>query len=78
MRKTGPSESVSGYFSKCDRSTGAIELWTHDRGFLQGMSDEKGQIRGIGVKNVSSLRKFHVDVLGRRYPAVPEMRQPLL
>ena len=76
--KNGAERIRAGYFSKCDRSTGAIELWTHDRGEIQGMSDEKGLIRGIGVKTVSSLRKFHVDVLGRRYPAVPESRQPLL
>ncbi len=76
--KNGVERIRAGYFSSCDRSTAAIELWTHDRGVVQGLSNETGRIRGIGVKTVSSLRKFHVDVLGRRFPAAPEKRQPLL
>jgi CRISPR-associated endonuclease Csn1 len=67
-------ESPFGYFSGCDRSTGAISLWAHDRNQNVG---KDGLIRGIGVKTALSVEKFHVDVLGTCYPATPETRRDL-
>lgn len=63
-----------GYFAGCDRSTGAVHLWTHDRNNKVGVS---GLIRSIGVRTAVSLEKFHVDVLGNIYPAPPEVRRGL-
>ena len=65
---------IDGYFSGCDRSTGNINLWTHDRATAIGV---EGLIRGIGVKTALSVEKFNVDVLGRVYPAPPEVRRGL-
>ena len=64
----------SGYFAGCDRTTGAINLWEHDRDASVG---KKGFHKGIGVRTVQSLRKFHVDVLGYRYSVQYETRKPL-
>lgn len=63
-----------GYYSGCDRSTGAISLWAHDRSSSVG---KDGFIRGIGVKTALSIEKLNVDVLGRIYPAPPEVRRGL-
>ncbi|MDL1864177.1 type II CRISPR RNA-guided endonuclease Cas9 [Betaproteobacteria bacterium PRO5] len=67
-------ESQFGYYAGCDRSTGAISLWAHDRNQQAG---KDGLIRGIGAKTALSIEKFHVDVLGRVYPAPPEKRRGL-
>lgn len=63
-----------GYYAGCDRSTGAISLWTHDRNQHVG---KDGLIRSIGVKTALSIEKSHVDMLGRIYPAPPEKRRGL-
>ena len=63
-----------GYFAGCNRSTGGINIWLHDR---DRSKSENGQISGIGVKIALSVEKLHVDVLGRIYPAHPEMRHDL-
>lgn len=63
-----------GYYAGCDRATGAINLWTQDRDRQIG---KDGLIRGIGIKTAQSIEKFHVDVLGRIYPALPEKRRGL-
>ncbi|MEY4591847.1 MAG: hypothetical protein RIR18_742, partial [Pseudomonadota bacterium] len=63
-----------GYYSGCNRSTAAINLWTHDRNILVG---KNGMIESIGVKTALSVAKFHVDVLGNIYPAPPEKRRGL-
>lgn len=55
-----------GYFAGCDRSTGAIHLWSHDRNQSVG---KEGLIRGIGVKTALGLEKYNVDVLGNIYPS---------
>jgi CRISPR-associated endonuclease Csn1 len=65
---------IEGYYGGCDRSTGAINLWTHDRNNAIGKA---GLIRGIGVKTALLVEKFHVDVLGQRYPAKKEIRHGL-
>ena len=68
------TESHLGYYAGCDRSTGAITLWAHDRSVHIG---KDGLIRGIGVKTALSLEKFHVGTLGNIHPAKPEPRRGL-
>ncbi|MEW6353533.1 MAG: type II CRISPR RNA-guided endonuclease Cas9 [Pseudomonadota bacterium] len=65
--------SIKGYFSGCDRSTGNIGIWVHDRSQSIG---KDGFIR-TGVKTAVRLEKFNVDVLGNIYPAPPETRRDL-
>lgn len=65
---------LEGYFAGLDRSTGAISLWAHDRAMSVG---NNGLIRSIGIKTALAVEKFHVDMLGRLYPAIAETRQPL-
>ncbi len=67
-------ETFLGYYAGCDRSTGAMHLWAHDRNQSVG---KDGLIRGIGVKTASSLEKFHVDTLGNIYQAGKERRSGL-
>lgn len=67
-------ESHLGYYAGCDRSTGAINLWAHDRNLQVG---KDGLIRGVGIKTALTVEKFHVDVLGNFYPAPPELRHDL-
>lgn len=74
VRVTLKKESQSGYYTSCDRSTGAISLWAHDRSQAVG---KDGLIRGIGVKTALNIEKFNVDVLGNIYPAPPEQRRDL-
>lgn len=74
LRVTLKKEVFQGYYSGTDRSTGAVSLWAQDRASSIG---KDGLIRGIGVKTALSLEKFNVDVLGRIYPALPEVRRGL-
>ena len=67
-------EAPLGYYAGCDRSTGAVNLWAHDRNKQVG---KDGLIRGIGVKTAVSVEKFNVNVLGNIYPAPPEKRRGL-
>lgn len=64
---------MAGYYSSCDRSTGNVGLWVHDRNSLVG---KKGFLR-TGIKTALNVQKYHIDLLGRRYRATPEIRQPL-
>jgi len=59
-------ESHLGYYAGCNRSTGAINLWAHDRNAQVG---KDGMIQSIGVKTALAIEKFDVDVLGNIYPA---------
>jgi CRISPR-associated endonuclease Csn1 len=63
-----------GYYSGCDRATGAVNLWAHDRALNVG---KDGLIRGIGVKTALAVEKFNVDLLGHFYPAPQEQRRGL-
>jgi CRISPR-associated endonuclease Csn1 len=63
-----------GYYASCNRSTGAINLWSHDRNQQVG---KDGMIGSIGVKTALNVEKLNVDVLGNRYPAPPEKRRDL-
>ncbi len=74
VRVTLKKESHLGYYSSCNRSTGAVNLWSHDRNKDIG---KDGLIESIGVKTAVALEKFHVDVLGNIYPAPPEIRRDL-
>lgn len=74
IRVTLKDESHFGYYAGCDRSTGAMSLWSHDRSASVG---KEGLIRGIGVKTAQKLEKFEVDVLGNIFPARPEPRRGL-
>ncbi len=74
VKVTLKGEIRSGYYAGCDRSTGLINLWAHDRNRLIG---KEGLIRGIGVKTALALDKFNVDVLGNLYPAPKEERRGL-
>ncbi len=66
-------EFYLGYYAGCDRATGAIGLWAHDRNANVG----KDGLMRVGVKTASSVEKFHVDTLGNIYPAPPEKRRGL-
>ena len=66
--------SILGYYASCNRSTGAINLWAHDRSQAVG---KDGMIESIGVKIAVALEKFHVDTLGNLYPAPSETRRGL-
>lgn len=74
VRITLKGESHFGYYAGCDRSTGAMSIWSHDRNTAVG---KDGLIRGIGVKTALKLEKFEVDVLGNIFPARPEPRRGL-
>lgn len=67
-------EKIIGYYTGCDRATGNIAVWCHDRSESVG---KDGMIRGIGVKTALSIEKFNVDVLGNIYPAPAEKRHDL-
>ena len=67
-------DDIWGYYSGCDRSTGAMTLWSHDRNQQVG---KDGLFRGIGVKTAVALHKYNVDVLGHVYSAKPEPRRGL-
>jgi len=69
--KTGVS---LGYYAGCDRSTGSVSLWAHDRNQSVG---KDGLIRGIGAKTALAIERFNVDVLGDIYPANQERRHGL-
>lgn len=73
MRVSLKNEAIQGYFAGCDRSTGNVGLWAHDRKQSVG---KDGFIR-TGVKTATNLEKFHVDVLGNFYPAPLEQRRGL-
>lgn len=67
-------EAHFGYYAGCNRATGAVAIWVHDRNHAAGKA---GFIEGIGVKTALSVEKFHVDTLGNIHPAKPEPRRGL-
>lgn len=75
MHITLKNEKHFGYYAGCDRSTGTISLWAHDRNQSVG---KDGLVRGIGVKTALGIEKSHVDVLGNIYPAPAEKRRGLV
>jgi CRISPR-associated endonuclease Csn1 len=67
-------ERYLGYFAGCNRSTAAIDIWTHDRKNTVG---KNGLIQSIGVKTALKFNKLNVDLLGHIYPATTEVRRGL-
>lgn len=67
-------ETIVGYYGGCDRATGAISIWAHDRAVKVG---KDGLIRGIGVRSALEFASFSVDVLGSVFPSKPEPRDGL-
>lgn len=63
--------AVCGYYSSCNRATGSVDLWVHDRNQTIG---KQGLIQSVGVKTATGLEKFNVDVLGNIFPAPKEVR----
>ncbi|MCC6870378.1 MAG: type II CRISPR RNA-guided endonuclease Cas9 [Burkholderiales bacterium] len=73
ITQKGKSPTI-GYFAGCDRNTGAISLWAHDRNSSVG---KDGLIRSLGPRTATSIKKFDVDVLGNRFAARREARRGL-
>ena len=59
-------EMIEGYFRSLDRNTGAVTLSP------QSTSDEIR--KGIGVKTLTSLKKFNIDRFGRKFEVMREVR----
>lgn len=74
VKVTLKKESHLGYYASTSRSTGAVNFWVHDRSQLVGKA---GFIESVGVKTARNVEKFHVDILGNIYPALPEVRRDL-
>jgi CRISPR-associated endonuclease Csn1 len=59
-------EEVYAYYNSSDISTASIQLTTHDRELYQ---------RGIGIKTLTELNKYQVDILGNYTEVkIPEKR----
>jgi CRISPR-associated endonuclease Csn1 len=59
-------ELIEGYYRSMDRTTGAINL--------SPMTTNSETIRSIGVKTLSSFRKFAIDRVGRKFEIPREAR----
>jgi CRISPR-associated endonuclease Csn1 len=59
-------ELIEGYYRSMDRTTGAINL--------SPMATNSETIRSIGVKTLSSFRKFSIDRTGRKFEISREVR----
>jgi len=60
------ANKVFVYYNSADISTGSIKIITDDNGYM---------IRGLGIKTISNIQKYHVDVLGNKYKAEKESRK---
>lgn len=74
LRITQKNATFTGYYAGCDRGSGNVNLWSHDRN--QGVGVD-GLLRGIGIKTALTVEKFDVCVLGNIYPTRPELRHGL-
>ncbi len=68
---------IEGYYSAVSRSTGAMDIWTHDRDRRVGRKGKEGLIEGVGIKTALVVEKYHVDLLGRLHRVHHESRKPL-
>jgi CRISPR-associated endonuclease Csn1 len=68
---------IEGYYSAVSRSTGAMDVWTHDRDRRVGRKGKEGLTEGIGIKTALAVEKYHVDLLGRLHRVHHETRKPL-
>lgn len=63
---TQTAESVFLYYRGADRSTASISGVVHDGAY---------QTRGLGIKTLTKIEKYTVDVLGHVHPVKQEKRQ---
>lgn len=61
-------EVIDGYFRGLHRGTGAANVSKHST------LEKDGANNGIGIKTLSSLRKFTIDRLGRKFEVSREVR----
>ncbi len=54
------------YYNSADISTASIKVITDDNSYM---------IRGLGIKTITNIQKYHVDVLGNKYKAEKESRK---
>ena len=66
--------AIKGYYTGCDRSTGLVHLWVHDRNQAIGKA---GLIRGVGIKTAINVERYNVDVLGNTYKVSGVMKREL-
>jgi CRISPR-associated endonuclease Csn1 len=71
---TQKNQVFNGYYTSCDRGSGNISLYAHDRNSVVG---KDGLIRGLGVKTALNIEKYNVDVLGNLYKVQNEVRYDL-
>lgn len=63
-----------GYFAGLNVNTASISIASHDRNVHAGRD---GTYTSLGVRTSLDFKKYHVDVLGRLYPARTETRRGL-
>ncbi|TAJ93990.1 MAG: type II CRISPR RNA-guided endonuclease Cas9 [Gammaproteobacteria bacterium] len=63
-------ESILGYFIGVNINDGGLKYYPHDQ-------RRTGSLKKRGVSGAKLFTKFHVDILGNRYPAPPEIRRDL-
>lgn len=67
------NDEYFGYFAGLNIASAAITIRSHDRNIHAGKNGEWG---GLGViRNIEKFEKWHVDMLGRCYPAKAETRR---
>ncbi len=64
---------IGGYYHGINRRNGQMTIRTHHRD--RTINEEGGIFTGI--KTALSVCKYHIDILGRRWRATTETRQPL-
>lgn len=62
---------IEGYYAGLNRSTGAINVRTHDSDPTIG---KDGVLEGLGVKQLQDFQKFSVDFFGNRFRIETEKR----
>lgn len=60
------AEEAFVYYIKAGIGTGSITVVTHDNNYT---------IKSLGIKTLSCIEKYHVDVLGNKYKAAVEERK---
>lgn len=67
LAETFSSKSEFVYYKTSNITTGAIGIITHDNTYV---------VKGLGVKTLSNLEKYQVDVLGNYTKVKKEIRRP--
>ncbi|MGR5537070.1 type II CRISPR RNA-guided endonuclease Cas9 [Vibrio campbellii] len=55
---------IAGYYHRFDISTASITIMRHDRKPNCDGTNASGLYRGIGIMNLKSIKKYHIDTLG--------------